>query len=226
MKAHGSTWIAPVLLTLPALAVQLAPGAAERLQYDRERLAAGELWRILTCHFTHWSADHLLWDLAATAMLAAGCARCGARRLATTLLAAAVAVPAAVWAAEPALTRYRGLSGLASALFALLAVSVLRTERAARPRLAFAAGLALAGFAAKLAWELATAVPVFVGPGAGFVAVPLAHLVGAACGVIGAYCASSRTAKASGSARSSGTGTSGVIPTTSRAPAGSWRVRV
>jgi hypothetical protein len=79
--------------------------------------------------------------------------------------------------------RYRGLSGLASALFALLAVSTLRTARAdGSLGLALAAGAALAGFAAKLVWELATASPAFVGPSAGFVAVPLAHAVGAACG--------------------------------------------
>jgi rhomboid family GlyGly-CTERM serine protease len=181
--ARGVTCCAPLLLGLPALAVQLTPGAAERLEYDRARLAAGEAWRLLTCHFAHWTPRHLLWDLLAVTVLAIGCAPFGPRRLAATIAAAAIAVPAAVWVGLPSMARYRGLSGLASALFALLAVGVLRTARAGgRPRMAFAAAVALAAFAAKLAWELATASPVFVGPGAGFVAVPLAHLVGALCG--------------------------------------------
>jgi rhomboid family GlyGly-CTERM serine protease len=179
----GRAVSAPLVLGLPAILVQLAPGAAERLEYDRARLAAGEAWRLATCHFAHWTPEHLLWDLGAVAALAVGCAPFGMRRLAAAAGAAMVAIPLAVWIALPSMTRYRGLSGLASALFALLAVAVLREARAGgRAGLALAAAVALGGFAAKLAWELATASPAFVGPGAGFVAVPLAHLVGAACG--------------------------------------------
>ncbi|HEY7213638.1 MAG TPA: rhombosortase [Thermoanaerobaculia bacterium] len=158
-------------------------GAGELFEYDRARLAAGEVWRLLTCHFTHWTAEHLLWDLGTFIALAIGCAPFGLRRLGVTLGAAALAVPLAVWVALPSMVRYRGLSGLDSALFALLAFAVLATARAeGRPWLVLAARAALAVFAAKLSWELATASPVFVGPGSGFVAVPLAHLAGAACG--------------------------------------------
>jgi rhomboid family GlyGly-CTERM serine protease len=172
-----------LLVVLPALLVHLVPGAAEYLELDRSRLAAGELWRLLTCHFAHWTPEHLLWDVGTAAALALGCAPLGWRRIGATLGAAAVAVPLAVWLFLPSMARYRGLSGLASGLFVLLAVSTLRTARAGgRVGLGLAAGGALAGFAAKLVWELATGSPAFVGPGAGFVAVPLAHVVGAACG--------------------------------------------
>src|SRR6266545_4224356 len=95
---------APLLLGLPALAVQFTPGAAERLEYDRARLAAGEVWRLLTCHFTHWTPWHLLWDLLAVAVLAIGCAPFGPRRLGATIAAAAIAVPAAVWVGLPSMT--------------------------------------------------------------------------------------------------------------------------
>lgn len=192
----GRDVLAPLLLALPSFLVHVAPGAAGLLELDRSRLAAGELWRLVTCHFAHWTPEHLLWDLATTAALAIACAPLGLRRIGATLGTAAVAVPLAVWLGLPWMERYRGLSGLASALFALLAVSTLRTARAdGRLGLALAAGAALAGFAAKLVWELATASPAFVGPGAGFVAVPLAHVVGAACGA----------AVESGTARTAGT---------------------
>jgi rhomboid family GlyGly-CTERM serine protease len=179
----GRVLHAPLVLALPALLVQLAPGAAERLEYDRDRLAAGELWRLATCHFTHWSPEHLFWDLGAVVLLAACCSRFGMQRLTAALCSADLAVSLAVWIALPSMSRYRGLSGLASALFALLAVSVWREAReGGRPALAFAAAAALVGFVIKLSWEMATTSPVFVGPGSGFVAVPLAHLVGAVCG--------------------------------------------
>jgi rhomboid family GlyGly-CTERM serine protease len=172
-----------LLLALPALFIYSSARTATLLEYDRSRLASGELWRLLTCHFTHWTAEHLLWDLGTVVVLAVACAPLGVRRVGGALGLAAITIPLTVWIALPSMVRYRGLSGLASALFILLTVSVLRTARAdGRWWMFAAAGLALGGFAAKLAWELATASPAFVGPDSGFVAVPLAHLVGAVCG--------------------------------------------
>ena len=54
-----------VVLALAVAALNLA-GA---LQYDRGAIAAGQVWRIITGHFTHWSADHLSWDVAVFAVL-------------------------------------------------------------------------------------------------------------------------------------------------------------
>ena len=69
-----------LLLALSALAVALIPTLAGRLQYERPALAAGELWRLLTCHFTHWSAEHLAWD--ALVFLAYAYQHMGQRKLA------------------------------------------------------------------------------------------------------------------------------------------------
>ncbi len=93
-------------------------------------------------------------------------------------------VPAAVWIFLPGMERYRGLSGLDSAFFALLAAEVLREKwREGRRLWALAVLAAALAFAGKIAWELATGTAVFVdSAAAGMVPVPLAHLVGAACG--------------------------------------------
>ena len=53
-----------LLLSAAVGAAWLLPSAATGLQYDRAALAAGQGWRIFTCHWTHFSLDHLLWDLA------------------------------------------------------------------------------------------------------------------------------------------------------------------
>jgi hypothetical protein len=58
---------------LIAIAVFLSPTLSTVLQFDRAALASGQVWRILTCHWTHWSADHLLWDAVAFAVLAWAC---------------------------------------------------------------------------------------------------------------------------------------------------------
>jgi rhomboid family GlyGly-CTERM serine protease len=169
---------ATVLLGVPALVVALVPGAAELLQYDRAALGAGEAWRVLACHWTHWTGEHLIWDLAAFAVLAFLAWRVSPRRCAIVLALAGVAIPAAVAFGLPAMDRYRGLSGLDSALFVFVAASMLGTAGAAGRR---RIGLVLAAFLAKIGFEIVTGAAVFVDASA-FVPVPLAHLAGAACG--------------------------------------------
>ena len=175
-----------LLAAAAALGIFAVPGLAGVLEYDRTAMARGELWRALTCHWTHWGAGHLVWDTAVFALLGAVCEGRSRRRLWTALGLAVVLVPAAVWIFLPGMERYRGLSGLDSAFFALLASEVLREKWSQGRRLwALAVVAAALAFAGKIAWELATGTAVFVdSAAAGMVPVPLAHLVGAACGAL------------------------------------------
>ena len=65
----GKIYGAGFFLIFPLLAGCLAclaffmPGAASLLQYDRDCVEAGEIWRLITSHWTHWSAEHLVWDI-------------------------------------------------------------------------------------------------------------------------------------------------------------------
>ncbi len=177
-----------VLLTLPALSTHLSPAAARALEYDRAAIAAGELWRLLTCHWTHWSGEHLIWDALVFALLVALAWSHGRARLLAALGAAALAIPLAVWTLLPAMERYRGLSGLDATLFVLLAAALLRRDLAAGGRLRAAVALALLlAFAGKVAYETLTASTLFVdAASSGFIPVPLAHTVGGACGLAAA----------------------------------------
>jgi len=175
------------LLALPALVPAVWPAVARRLEYDRPRIGAGELWRVATCHWTHWSLDHLLWDLGMLVLLAALCWRLGRGRTVAAVASAAALIPLALWLLSPDLERYRGLSGLDAALFVLLAAGLLRRDLAAgrRRSVALPAALLLA-FAGKVVYEAATGATLFVDSAADFVPVPLAHLVGGACGGVAA----------------------------------------
>lgn len=138
-----------------------------------------EPWRIVTCHFTHWSYEQLAWDAIAFCALAVVCARRNGRAFHATLLASIVLVPVAVLAFAPNVTAYRGLSGLASAMFALLLTLEWR-------RLTWPVILLAIGFAMKLVFETITGGTVFVDSmGQDIVSVPVAHLAGALVGVIG-----------------------------------------
>jgi rhomboid family GlyGly-CTERM serine protease len=169
---------AALALSAGAAAASLLSGAARWLEYDRAALAGGEVWRLVTGHFVHWSAEHLWWDLLAFAALGVLCERESRTRFLACVGGAALTVSLTLWWAMPGLERYRGLSGLDSALFVLLAVTLMRHGDSRRM---VAGAWALVAFLAKLAWEGVTGGALFVhDPGA--TAVPLAHLVGAVVG--------------------------------------------
>jgi rhomboid family GlyGly-CTERM serine protease len=163
------------------------PAATELLQFDRQQIAKGELWRFITCHLTHWSFEQLFWDAAVFAILAVVCM--AQSRLVTWMCLAisALVIPATVWVCSPEMSTYRGLSGLDSALFVALVAMLLRRSLADGDWWlgALAGGLG-AAFAAKTLFELTTGETLFVdSAGAAMVPVPLAHLVGA---VVGGVC--------------------------------------
>src|SRR5688572_20636125 len=155
-----------IALTVVAIVATLVPGEALELQ------RGGEPWRVVTCHFTHWTHEQLVWDGLAFAALGIACARRNRQAFHTTLLASVFVVPAAVFLFSAEIDSYRGLSGIASAMFALLLVDSIRSER--RPWLATVVALA---FFAKIAFETVTGSAIFVQDlGEGVVAVPVAHL--------------------------------------------------
>ncbi len=184
---RGGALVAASLVALATVLVYWAPTASEGLQYDRTAIAAGQFWRIATCHLTHWSLDHLFWDTAVFVCLAAICMGESHRATWICLGASALAIPAALWFWIPDMPTYRGLSGLDSALFALLTVTLIRrgVAEGSWRSVVIACAFALA-FGAKTIVELVTGTTMFVDSrAAAMVPIPLAHVVG---GVVGAAC--------------------------------------
>jgi rhomboid family GlyGly-CTERM serine protease len=176
-------WAAAGLGALAAL-LTFWPGAFDVLVYDRVAVDRGELWRLVSGHFVHWSTAHWAWDCAVFVMLAAlGEAR-GRRRLLAVVLVAALGVSTGVALLQPELGRYAGLSGIDCALLAWLGLDSLRGRwrEGSRGSVLVGMGVALA-FAGKIAFEIVTGRALFAGELApGVVAVPVAHLLGAALG--------------------------------------------
>jgi len=175
-----------LLLAAATTLLQIWPDVAARLSYDRVAIAAGEVWRLFTGHLTHWNSDHLAWDALMFALLGAIVERRDRACFWATLGAAPLAISAAVWLLQPGVEQYRGLSGVDSALFALVALIVYDEMRRARQTTAAWALVALAvGFIGKTFWELATGATLFVDSArAGFTPLPLAHVVGACAGAL------------------------------------------
>jgi len=163
-----------------ALAAHWVPGAADVLVYDRTAVAAGDLWRLLTAHWVHFSGNHLLSNLAvlvATGWLIEAEGRSDPARL---FALAALSIGIVLFVAQPELRIFGGASGVAYAFVTYLGLCGLRD--AGRWRWLCAALLAVVG--AKLlgeqlwGWSL-----VARDPEAAFVTVPLSHAAGIAAGV-------------------------------------------
>ena len=102
------------------------------------------------------------------------------------LIGSGVVIALSLWCVAAQVAEYRGLSGIDSAVFAYVAIALARDARAAnRYSLVGLVGLLLAGFGAKMVYELATGNTLFVDSDRGrFTPLPLVHLVGAAVGLV------------------------------------------
>lgn len=171
--------------TFVTIAIWLSPAATTFLQYDGEAIGTGQVWRLFTCQFTHFSFDHLLWDVAAFALLGGLCEIRNHSRFSHCLTISLVAIPLAIWMFRTDVSIYRGLSGIDSALFTFLAVNLIRSNSnngKGRRGLVGIAWLALLLFVIKIGIETATAKAVFVSD-ATMTPLPFAHLTGAVLGL-------------------------------------------
>ena len=163
--------------TLVVVALALLAGAVPRiaagLEYDRAAMLRGEVWRPLTGQLVHWSWPMTAADLGVLAAAGLFVERRSRGRAWLGIAAGLLAVAAAV-ALSPDLLRYRGSSGVATALV-VLALLDLRLPLAV-------CGLLL--LSAKTAVEIATGQPVLAGTlPAGVALAPAVHVAGALAGL-------------------------------------------
>jgi rhomboid family GlyGly-CTERM serine protease len=153
------------------------PGMAGLLEYDRDAVNGGRLWRLLSSQLVHWTARMTLLDLGVILLLGSWLEMRSRKLLVLSLTAAALLVGAGLHLLPSGLDYYRGSSGLATALLVCMALVLLREKRRGL------ALLALLLLAAKLLWELWSGTPLAAGNLPHGVSVsPLAHLLGAIAG--------------------------------------------
>lgn len=166
----------------------------EFLQFDRDAIAGGELWRLVTGNIVHWSAEHCLLDVAAFAVLGwlyePSLRRQHERSdlplrqlcsLPVLLLVTGYGVGLTVLVLQPDMLIYRGLSGVDSGLFAV--ALMLECSEAKHDAIRWWYVIpALVVFIIKLLFEITTGGLFFGTQSLGDLGspVPLAHLSGAA----------------------------------------------
>lgn len=120
----------PAAIGIIALLLEALPGAGELLEFDRERILAGEFWRTLTGQVVHWSESHLLWNVVGAGLLAIGFRELPARFWAIAGSAAALGIATGLLLETPPLDEYRGLSGV---LYGWLVAALLARSAAHEP---------------------------------------------------------------------------------------------
>ena len=177
LREPGHAWVLLAgLLGAGALGGWVVPAATIDWQ---PVLAAREPWRALTAAFVHWSALHLLANLAGLALVAAlGRAAALPPRAALAWLLAWPLTHLGLLA-EPALAHYGGLSGV---LHAAVAVAACWLALAARGRDRVIGAALLVGLVLKVALEDPFGAPLAHRAGWDIAIAPLAHASGAIAG--------------------------------------------
>ncbi len=141
-------WLVPGIVVLCALAL-LATGdwGREWLRFDRDGIASGEAWRLLTGHLVHLGVSHTVLNLAGLVLVWLLVGQTYTWKQWLWVMAGSVAaIDLGLWFGAPALEWYVGLSGL---LHGMLAAGIL-AGLAGRSGEAAILGVVVA---AKLAWE-------------------------------------------------------------------------
>jgi rhomboid family GlyGly-CTERM serine protease len=156
------------------------PQLQAALVYNREAIAAGEIWRLVSGSLVHFSGSHFVKDV--VALLAIGLLIESGRRghFALLCLASGSLIGPALYVAEPELAVYGGLSGIVTAAATYLCLHGIEEDGAYRW---LCLGV-LSFLAVKTGCEIALGFSPLPGAGAEeFALVPRSHAVGAATAI-------------------------------------------
>jgi rhomboid family GlyGly-CTERM serine protease len=187
MMRAVAPWIAfplTLVVAIVAIAAYLMPALTSLLSIDLASPQGIQLHQLLGCHLLHWSAEHLFWDLAMFCILGGLCERWWPKQYYLTVAISAVLIPLLIMAFQPNISSYRGLSGIDTAIFSLMATNVcFASLRRSDWSQAVLFGSLLISLVGKVAYEFATGDLLFVSE-LNFIPLPLAHLIG---GIVGAF---------------------------------------
>lgn len=150
--------------------------ASEILIFDRDAIAAGQIWRLVTGHFVHCDSEHLLLNLLGIWGLIFIFDRLSAKAIWLWLAAGIIMVDAWIWFRMPELNLYCGLSGIENSLLAAGLISVWNSSQ---QKLAVIAAVLSMG---KIIYEIYTNTPLF--SHISWASVPEVHGAGFAAGVL------------------------------------------
>jgi rhomboid family GlyGly-CTERM serine protease len=170
-------------LLLALLAVGL--GSRGAFELDRAAVLGGQWWRVVTGQFVHYGPAHALGDILGFSGWAAIIEARSRRLLLGGVLLSLAAIGPGILLFCPAVTHYRGLSGVDLALATMVLCVLGTSSRIRRLRGAPAlVGIAVVAYIAKLGYELVVGQAILA-PDLGHDVrlLPAAHVLGAVAGL-------------------------------------------
>jgi len=172
-------WRTGVLIAGGGL-IHVLPGVAEYLIYNRPAILSGEIWRLITGHWVHYSSSHLAYNLVALATVSAIIELQESHRLFLLYTVSALMIGISLLVFRPDLYYFAGASGVATAAVAYCALSGLSTSGLWRGVCLTVLVLLVGKISLELLWPGSS----LVGVSGDFVIVPLSHAVGAVSGLL------------------------------------------
>lgn len=180
----GRAWLLVAMaLAVGSMVAWIQPASVQAALEWRPGLAGREPWRAVGAAWLHWSAQHLIANLAGCAVV--GLLGVAARLGSTEAIAWLLAWPLTHLGllVEPALLRFGGASGVLHAGVAVAAVGMMRM-RASHGRERVIGLLIFIGLVVKVAAERPlSGPPLRAWDGWSIAIAPLAHLTGLVAGV-------------------------------------------
>lgn len=176
---------APAVFCLSVLAVAAFafPGLEQGMEFKFADLGVCNILPMIGSNCLHWSLSHLFWDLMMFYCIGSLCEMQYPRTFMWVMLICGPIIPLSALLACPDLGSYRGLSGIDTALFGLLASHRLREAFDKRDTQgAIVNGLLLMAMVLKIIYELIWQHTLFADDST-FTPIASAHLVGAVIGV-------------------------------------------
>ena len=167
--------IVTVLVVAAGIGTYVIPCLASQLVYDRTAILSGEVWRLLTGSWVHFSASHLFYDLLALGIAGWIIERRGYPHLGLLCMLSALGISTVLLAVRPEVQSYGGLSGVATGAIIFLALHGLKEPAAWR----WICAAALVLVVGKVLVESTTGWFIIeAGGSVPFVPLPLSHVVG------------------------------------------------
>jgi rhomboid family GlyGly-CTERM serine protease len=164
------------LLVGGGVVIALFPGWSSWLVYDRSAILSGQIWRMFTGHWVHFSTSHLVYDLLALGIAGSIIETQRLPNFGWMCLLAPWFISAVLLCFEPQMKCFGGLSALATTVIVYLALFGLHDAGPWR----WVCLAALLGITGKIIFEMTTGRMIFATTGNISVAVSAtSHLTGA-----------------------------------------------
>lgn len=167
-----------------------SPDTQALLEYQRQAILNGELWRLLSGHLTHINQPHLLLNIGGLSLVwIMGSSHLTLRDWLISTLFIALFISCALLLLDPEIEWYRGFSGVLHGLFVYVASKYLKT----RPYFAILLITALLG---KIVYESFSGQMPWYGDHTDFAIITQAHVYGGVGGLIIAFALCRKTTTA------------------------------